>query len=91
MKEEWQKRKEMRRQEKENYMKMTPSEKVAYNLKGINSELKKLDPNFVEFVEPNVVLIESYEKENNIGSDCGYGREFCIDCGLNQIELNLGK
>ena len=82
---------EKRQQSKEAYIKMTCSEKITYNLNGINSELKKLDPLFVEFSEPDVAKIEKYITDNNIGSDCGWGRYFCLDCGLSEIGLNLKK
>lgn len=91
MKEDRMARKEKRQQEKEAYIKMTPAEKVIYNLNGINSELKKLDPNFVEFPEPDVAKIKQHIEENKIRSDCGQGRYFCLDCGVSEIGLNLNK
>lgn len=80
-----------RKQKAEEYQKKTPGEKIAYNLKSINLELKKINPQFQEFTTPDVDAINLYIKQHQIASDCGQGRDFCIDCGLNEIQLNLDQ
>lgn len=89
--EDWKSCRQFRKNEAKKYLQMTPSEKVAYNLQKINLELKKMDASFQKFSEPKVSEIKSYIKQNQIASDCGQGRDFCLDCGLNEIELNLDK
>lgn len=80
-----------RKQKAEEYQKKTPDEKIAYNLKYINLELKKINHQFQEFTTPDVESIILYIKQHQIASDCGQGRDFCIDCGINEIQLNLDK
>lgn len=79
----------MNKKKAENYTKMSRSEKISYNLNGINRQLKKLDADFKEFTKPEVELIKEYLRENKMLSGCTQGYDFCIDCGLNEIELNL--
>lgn len=73
-----------RQEELKAYRALSAEDKVAYNREKVEAELTRLQVPFTQ--EMSIKEIRALLKEKQIKLGCAQGSEYCLECGLSEIE-----